>query len=47
MSCPMKTCFSLLLGFTVVAGGWLYAQPGVTDIGSRRELFVDGALMAR
>lgn len=48
MSFPMKTCFSLMVGFAAIAGGeWLRAQPEVTDVGSRRELFVDGALIER
>lgn len=47
MSFPMKTFFPLIVCLAVAGGCELLAQPDTTDIGSRRELFVDGALIER
>jgi len=47
MSFPMKTFFPLIVWLAVAGGCELLAQPDATDIGSRRELFVDGALIER
>ena len=47
MSSPMKTLFLVMIGLAAASGCLLHAQQDGTDIGSRRELFVDGALIER
>ena len=47
MFSPMKTFIPRMIGLAFGCGSLLHAQQDVTDIGSRRELFVDGALIER
>ena len=47
MFSPMKTTIPGMIGLAFGCGSLLHAQQDVTDIGSRRELFVDDALVDR